>query len=49
MIAVLGELNRILALDDLEVARLQTLGKLLDLVARVVDIELAPDICAGLL
>ena len=49
VIAVLGELNRILALDDLEVARLQTLGKLLDLVARVVDIELAPDICAGLL
>ena len=49
VIAVLGEFDRILALDDLEVARLQTLGKLLDLVARVVDIELAPDICAGLL
>ena len=49
MVAVLGELDRILALDDLEVARLQTLGKLLDLVARVVDIELAPDVCAGLL
>ena len=49
VIAVLGELDRILALDDLEVACLQTLGKLLDLVARVVDIELAPDVCAGLL
>ena len=49
VVAVLGELHRVLALDDLEIARLQTLGELLDLVAGVVDVELAGHIGAGLL
>ena len=49
VVAILGEFHRVLALDDLEVAGLQTLGKLLDLVAGVVDVELAPHVRAGLL
>ena len=48
MVAVLGELHRVLALDDLEVAGLQALGELLDLVAGVVDVELTPHVRAGL-
>ncbi len=42
VVAVLGELNGVLPLDELEVARLDALGELFDLVAEVVDIELAP-------
>ena len=40
VVAVLGKFHRVLALNDLEVARLDALGELLDLVARVVDVEL---------
>ena len=49
VIAVLGELHGVLALDDLQIPGLQALGKLLDLVAGVVDIELPPHVGAGLL
>ena len=49
VVAVLRELHRVLALDDLEVARLQTLGEFLDLVAGVVDVELTGHVGAGLL
>ncbi len=44
MVAVLGEFDGVLALDDLEVTRLDALGEFLDLVAEVVDVELAPHI-----
>ena len=49
VVAVLGEFHRVLALDDLEVPGLQTLGELFDLVARVVDVELTPHVRTGLL
>ena len=49
VVAVLGEFHGVLALDDLEIPGLQTLGKFLDLVAGVVDIELPPHIGPGLL
>ena len=40
VVTVLRELHRVFALNELEVARLDALGELLDLVARVVDIKL---------
>ena len=46
MVAVLGELDLILAEDELAVARVDGGGELLYLVAGVVDVELAPDIVA---
>ena len=46
MVAVLRELYLILAEDELAVARVDGGGKLLYLVAGVVDIELAPDVVA---
>ena len=49
VVAVLGELHGVLALDDLQIPGLQALGKLLNLVAGVVDIELPPHVGAGLL
>ena len=49
VVAVLGELHRILSLEDLEIPGLQTLGEFFDLIACIVDIELPPDIGAGLL
>ena len=49
VVAVLREFHGVLALDDLEIAGLQALGELLDLVAGVVDIELAGHVGAGLL
>ena len=47
VVAVLGELDGVLALDELEVAGLDALGELFDLVAEVVDIELTPHVRAG--
>ena len=47
VVAVLRELDGVLALDQLDIARLDALGKLVDLVAEVVDIELTPHIRAG--
>ena len=47
VIAVLRELHGVLAEDELGIARLDGGGELLDLVARVVDIELAPDLGPG--
>ena len=47
MVAVLGELDGVLALDELEVAGLDALGELFDLVAEVVDIKLTPHVRAG--
>ena len=47
VVAVLGELDGVLALDELEVAGLDALGELFDLVAKVVDIELTPHVRAG--
>ena len=47
VVAVLGEGYRVLPQDDLEVAGLQRGGKLLDLVAGVVDVELPPHIGTG--
>ena len=46
VVAVLGELDRILALDELDVACFDALGELFDLVAKVVDVELAPHVRA---
>ena len=46
VIAVLGELYRVLALEELDAARLDAACKLFDLVAGVVDIELAPYVVA---
>ena len=46
VVAVLGELDRILALDELDVACFDALGELFDLVAEVVDVELAPHVRA---
>ena len=46
VIAVLGELHSVLAADELDIARLNALGELVDLVAKVVDVELTPHICA---
>ena len=46
LIAVLGESDLVLAQDELLIACVNGGGKLLDLVARVVDVELAPDLIA---
>ena len=48
VVAVLRELHGIFPPEDLEIPGLQALGKFLDLVAGVVDIELPPHICARL-
>ena len=44
MVAVLGEVDGVLAQDELEVAGLDGAGELVDLVAGVVDVELPADI-----
>ena len=46
LIAVLGEGDLVLAEDELLIARVDGGGKLFDLVARIVDVELAPDLVA---
>ena len=46
MVAVVREFDRVLTLDELEVARLDGLAEQVDLIAGVIDIELAPDIVA---
>ena len=48
LVAVLGEGHGVLPQNDLEIPGLQTLGKLLDLVAGVVDVELPPHVGAVL-
>ena len=48
VVAVLGELHRVLALDDLEIPGLKALGELFDLIAGVIDIELTPHVRTGL-
>ncbi len=47
LIAVLGELDVLLAFVDLQVAGGQRLAEFFDLVAGVVDVELAGDLVAG--
>ena len=49
MVAVLGKFDRVLALYELEAARLDARCEFFYLIARVVDVELAPDIVAGAL
>ena len=49
MIAVLRELHSVLATDQLLIPGIQTPGKLIDLVAGVVDVELPPHVGTGLL
>ena len=49
MIAVLRELNGVLAADQLLIPGIQAPGKLVDLVTGVVDVELPPHVGTGLL
>ena len=46
VVAVVRKFDRVLALDKLEVARLDGLAEQVDLIAGVIDVELAPDIVA---
>ena len=46
VVAVVREFDRVLTLDELEVARLDGLAEQVDLIAGVIDIELTPDIIA---
>ena len=46
VVAVVREFDRVLTLDELEVARLDGLAEQVDLIAGVIDIELTPDIVA---
>ena len=47
VVGILGQLHRVLAFEELLVAHVKREGKFLDLVARVVDVELALHIIAG--
>ena len=46
VVAVVREFDRVLTLDELDVARLDGLAEQVDLIAGIIDIELTPDIVA---
>ena len=47
VVAVFGKLRGVFSLVNLAVADIKREGELIDLIARVVDVEFAPDVIAG--
>ena len=49
VVAVIGKFNRVLALNKLKIARLNGFAEQIDLIARVVNVKLAPYVISGAL